>query len=71
MGWNFPVILGTRTFWKIRAFDYNQYIVLILYTSARFQSIESTSDFETKFYQNHQMNGKTLEKVNIKIVISI
>ena len=41
-----------------------------MYTTARFQSIGTISDFVTKFAQNHK-NDKNSEKVNIKIVISI
>ena len=48
------------------AFDYNQHIILIMYTNARFQSTETTSDFG----QNY-MNDKIFEKIIIKIVISI
>lgn len=40
------------------------------YTNARFQSIGTTSDFGTKFDQNH-MNYQTFEKENIKIIISL
>ena len=43
------------------AFDYNQHIILITYTNARFRSTGTTSDFETKFAQNY-MNDKTFEK---------
>ena len=38
------------------------------YTNARFQSIGTTSDFGTKFDQNH-MNYQTFD--NIKIIISL
>ena len=38
-----------RKFWKIRAFDYNQQTILIIYTNARFQSVGAASDFGTKF----------------------
>ena len=48
------------------AFDYNQHILLIVYTNARFQSTGTTLDF----VQNY-MNDKMFEKINIKIVISI
>ena len=41
-----------------------------MYTNTRFRSTETTSDFGTKFVHNY-MNGKTFEKINIKIVISI
>ena len=41
-----------------------------MYTNARFQSIGTTSDFETKFAQNY-MNDKTFQKLNIKNVTSI
>ena len=41
------------------AFDYNQHIILIMYTNARFQSTETTSDFG----QNY-MNDKIFEKNN-------
>ena len=34
-----------------------------------FQSIGTTSGFETKLAQNY-MNNKTFEKINIKLVIS-
>ena len=47
MGRNLPVIFWTRKFWKIRAFDYNQHIISMMYTNARFQSIGTTSDFGT------------------------
>ena len=41
-----------------------------MYTNARFQSIGTKSKFGTKFAQNY-INDKTLEKININIVISI
>ena len=41
-----------------------------MYTNAGFQSIGTTSDFPIKFTQNY-VNDKTLEKINIKIVINI
>ena len=49
---NLLTIFWTRKFWKIRAFDYNQYIILIMYTNARFQPVGTTSEFGTKFAQN-------------------
>ena len=67
---NLPIIFWTRKFWKIRAFDYNQHIALLMYTIARFQSIGTTSDFGTKFAENY-MNNNTFEKRNIKIEISV
>ena len=66
---NLPIIFWTRKFWKIRPFDYNQDILLIVYTNARFQSIETRTGFGTKFARNYMK--KKLEKINIKIVISI
>ena len=41
-----------------------------MYTNTRFRSTGATSDFVTKFVQNY-MNDKGVEKINIKIVISI
>ena len=41
-----------------------------MHTNARFHSIGTTLDFGTKFAQNY-MNGKTFEKINIEIIISI
>ena len=41
-----------------------------MYTNARFQSIGATSDFGTKFTK-YYLNGKTFEKVNIKIIRKI
>ena len=41
-----------------------------MYTNARFQSIGTTSDSGTKFTK-YYLNGKTFEKVNIKIVRKI
>ena len=41
-----------------------------MYTNARFQSVETTSDFGTKFPQTY-MTDKTFGKINIKIIISI
>ena len=41
-----------------------------MYPCTKFQRIWKISDFETKFAQNN-MNGKTFEKLNIKILISI
>ena len=41
-----------------------------MYINAGFQSIGTTSDFRIKFTQNY-VNDKTLEKINIKIVINI
>ena len=46
---NLPIIFWTRKFWKIRAFDYNEHIVSIMYTNSTFPSIGKTSDFGTKF----------------------
>ena len=46
-----PIIFWTIKFWKIGAFDYNQHIVLIMYTNAGFQSIGTTLDVGTKFWQ--------------------
>ena len=48
------------------AFAYNQHIISIMYTNARFWSTGTTSDF----VQNC-MNDKIFEKINIKIVIGI
>ena len=56
---NLP-IFWTRKFWRIRAFDYNEHI-LLMHTNARFQSIGTTSDFATKFAQNY-MNDKNFWK---------
>ena len=67
---NLSIIFWTQNFWKIRGFDYNQHIVLIMYTNSRFQSTGATSDFGTKFAQNY-MNDKLFEKIIIKIEISI
>ena len=64
---NLPIISGTRKVWKIRAFDYNHHITLIMYANTRFQSIEIISDFRTKFAQNC-VNDKTFEKINNEIV---
>ena len=44
--------------------------MLITYINTRFDSIETISDFGTKFAQNY-MNDKTFTKINLKIVISI
>ena len=41
-----------------------------MYANPRFQSIGTTSDFWTKFAQN-DVDDKTFEKINIKIVINI
>ena len=49
-----------RKFWKIRAFNYNQHIILKMYANARFQSIGAKSDFGTKFSHNY-MNYETFE----------
>ena len=65
---NFSVIFWT--FWKIRVFNYDYHIMLITYINTRFDSIETISDFGTKFAQNY-MNDKTFTKINLKIVISI
>ena len=51
MGLNLPLTFWTRKFCKIRAFDYNQQIISIMYTNARLQSIGTTSDFGTKLYE--------------------
>ena len=67
---NFPIIYWTRKFWKIRALDYNQHIILIMYTNARSQSVGTTSGFGTKFPPKN-MTDKNFEKINIKIVINI
>ena len=49
IGRNSPIIFGAGKFQNIRAFDYKQNIILIMYTNTRFQSIGITSGFETKF----------------------
>ena len=67
---NLPIIFWTKIFWKIIAFDYNQHIILTIYTNTRFPSTGTISDFGTKFGQNY-MTDKTFEKINIKIAISI
>ena len=67
---NLPIIFWTKIFWKIIAFDYNQHIILTIYTNTRFPSTGTISDFGTKFAQNY-MTDKTFEKINIKIAISI
>ena len=67
---NLSIIFWTQNFWKIRGFDYNQHIVLIMYTNSTFQSLGVTLDFGTKFAQNY-MNDKLFEKIIIKIEISI
>ena len=67
---NFPIIFLTRKFWKIRAFGFNQHIVLIMYRNSRFQLIGATSDFGTRFAQIY-INHKMFEKINIKIEISV
>ena len=54
------MIFWMRKFWEIRAFNYNQHIILKMYTNARFQSIGAKSDFGTKFAHNY-MNYKTFE----------
>ena len=41
-----------------------------MYRNTRFQSVETTSDFGTKFAQTY-MNDTTFEKINIKIEISV
>ena len=53
IGRNSPIIFGAGKFQNIRAFDYKQNIILIMYTNTRFQSIGITSDFGTKFAQNN------------------
>ena len=67
---NLPIIFWTKIFWKIIAFDYNQHIILTIYTNTSFPSTGTISDFGTKFAQNY-MTDKTFEKINIKIAISI
>ena len=63
---NLPITFWTPKSWKIRAFDHNQHIGLIMYTNSRFQSIGATSDFETKFAQN-SINSKTELSVTLKL----
>ena len=63
--WNFEKtrwkeIFRTRKFLKIRAFDYNQHIILIMYTNAKYQSIGTKSDVGIKFPPIY-MNEKTLK----------
>ena len=48
------------------AFDYNQHMILIMYTNARFRSTGTTLDFVQK-----NMTDENFEKIDIKIVISI
>ena len=59
---NLPKIFWTKHFWKIISFDYNQHIILIMYTNARLR--------QSDFVQNY-MNDQFFEKIMIKIVISI
>ena len=47
-----PIIFWTREFWKIRAFDYNQPIILIMYTNARFHSIGTKLYEWQNFWKN-------------------
>ena len=54
-------VFWTRKFLKITAFDYNQHIILIMYTNAKFQSIGTKSDFGIKFPPIY-MNKKTLKR---------
>ena len=46
---------------KITAFDYNQHIILIMHTNAKFQSIGTKSDFRIKFPPIY-MNKKTSKR---------
>ena len=58
---------------KIKVFNYNQHIILIINTNARFQLIGSTSNFWTNLPKLAQenMTDKNFEKINIIIVISL
>ena len=54
---NLPIMFKTKKFCKITAFDYNQHIILIMYTNVRFQSFGTILHFGTKFAQNYMNDG--------------
>ena len=64
-----PIIFWTNIFRKIRAFDYSQLIILIMYTNARFKLIGRTA-LGRNLPKTIWMT-KCFEKISIKIILSI